>query len=233
MVARGDLGVEIDYEKLPGIQKRIIHECYKRGKISVTATQMLESMIENPTPTRAEITDIANAVFDGTSAVMLSGESAAGKYPVRAVEAMSRIAIQAEEDAFLADLYSHRQYAGGTTDTTAIAHAACTTARDLSAKCILAITKSGTTARRVSKYRPKELIVACTPEEKSFHQLALVWGVTPIKTHTCNRFSELLQACMESVVEYGLAKSGDKIVATAGVPLNEAGRTNLIRVEMI
>lgn len=234
MVARGDMGVEIDYEKLPGIQKRIIHECYRRGKISVTATQMLESMIENPSPTRAEITDIANAVFDGTSAVMLSGESAAGKYPVRAVEAMSKIAVQAERDAFVSEMYKYFPLKEEKQNTTnAIAHAACTTARDLDAKCVLAITKSGDTALSVSKFRPEKPIVACTPDEKTFHQLSLAWGVVPVRTRMCSSFAELFDVSLTATEESGIAKAGDIVVATGGTPLQKAGRTNLIRVETL
>ncbi len=234
MVARGDMGVEIDYEKLPGVQKRIIHECYRRGKISVTATQMLESMIENPSPTRAEITDIANAVFDGTSAVMLSGESAAGKYPVRAVEAMSKIAVQAERDAFLSDMYKYFPLKEEKRNTTnAIAHAACTTAGDLGAKCILAITKSGGTAMSVSKFRPEVPIVACTPDEKTFHQLSLSWGVVPVRTKMCSSFSELFEQSMAATEKSGIAQKGDVIVATGGRPVQIEGRTNLITVDTL
>ena len=232
MVARGDMGVEIDYEKLPGIQKRIIHECYRQGKISITATQMLESMTENPTPTRAEMTDVANAVFDGTSAVMLSGESAAGKYPEAAVKAMSKIAVQAEKDAYILGMYSNLPLDSENLNTTnAIAHAACTTARDLEAKCILAITKSGATAIGVSKYRPKELVIACTPDKKTYHQLALCWGVMPIKTKLYGSFVKLFEASLNAVRESGIIKKGDDIVITGGTPVQVEGRTNLIRVE--
>ena len=242
MVARGDMGVEIDFEKLPGIQKRIIHECYRRGKISVTATQMLESMVENPSPTRAEITDIANAVFDGTSAVMLSGESAAGKYPVRSVEAMSKIAVQAEEDAFRSEMYRYLPLedvdrndskTGRSATTNAIAHAAARAARDLDAACILAITKSGATAVNVSKFRPEKPIVACTPDEKTFHQLSLAWGVVPVKTRMCDSFAELFDVSLTATERSGIAGKGDVVVATGGTPLQKEGRTNLIRVETI
>lgn len=258
MVARGDMGVEIDYEKLPGIQKRIIRECFRKGKTSVTATQMLESMIENPSPTRAEITDIANAVFDGTSAVMLSGESAAGQYPVKAVEAMSKIAVQAERDAIRSEAYRYlpledvdREAAGAERGaanagrdtanvifdsaavTNGIAHAAARAARDLDAKCILAVTKSGATAVAVSKFRPEKPIVACTPDEKTFHQLSLAWGVVPVKTKMCGSFSELFEVSMAATEQSGIAKKGDMVVATGGTPLGKEGRTNLIRVETV
>ena len=181
MVARGDMGVEVDYERLPGIQKKFIKKCYSEGKIVITATQMLESMIANATPTRAEITDVANAVFDGTSALMLSGETAMGCHPARVVSVMAKIAQQAELDAFDMDVYSGIKYKNDTNDTTnAICDAACTTAIDLNAKAIIAVTKSGQTARRVSKFRPREIIVGATPEKKTFHQLAMSWGVFPV-----------------------------------------------------
>lgn len=234
MVARGDMGVEIDFEKLPGIQKKIINECCTRGKIAITATQMLESMTTNPRPTRAEITDIANAVFDGTSAVMLSGESAAGKYPVQAVKAMSKIAIQAEKDAFSIDLYRRLKIASNTNDTTsAVAHAAFQAASDLDVKCILAITKSGTTAVNISKYRPEKPIAACTPSKKTFHQLALCWGVMPIKTRTYNSFTKLYEASTKALSESKIAKSGEMFVATGGTPVQIEGKTNLIRIDSL
>ncbi|MBR7092721.1 MAG: pyruvate kinase, partial [Clostridia bacterium] len=181
MVARGDMGVEVAYERLPGIQKRFIRRCYQSGKMVITATQMLESMVSSPTPTRAEITDVANAVFDGTSAVMLSGESAMGKYPVQAVQVMATIAEQAEKDAFAMNVYAGLGHDVDFSDVTnAICDATCTTARDSHAKAIIAVTKSGTTARRMSKFRPYEPIVAATPELKTFHQLSLSWGVYPV-----------------------------------------------------
>lgn len=234
MVARGDMGVEIDYEKLPGIQKRIIDECCKEGKIAITATQMLDSMTNNPSPTRAEITDVANAVFDGTSAVMLSGESAAGKYPLQAVKTMSKIAIQAEKDAFEVNAYAHlNKVAPGMNTTKAIAHAACTTARDLGAKAILAITKSGTTATGIAKYRPKEIVIACTPMPKTYHQLSLTWGVHPVKTELYDSFSQLLENSIKAAKKTNLIKDGDLIVDTGGSPVQVEGTTNLIRVDQL
>lgn len=167
MVARGDMGVEVDFEKLPGIQKKFIKKCYQSGKMVITATQMLESMIHSVTPTRAEISDVANAVFDGTSAVMLSGESAVGDHPALVVEVMSRIVQKAEEDAFEMDAYRGIKYDIDAGDTTnAVCDAACTTARDVHAKAIIAVTKSGVAARRVSKFRPPEPIIAATPTKK-------------------------------------------------------------------
>ena len=182
MVARGDMGVEVDYERLPGLQKRFIRRCYQSGKIVITASQMLESMIHNTTPTRAEITDVANAVFDGTSAVMLSGETAMGDHPALVVKVMGKIAAQAEKDAF--DIGAYRAIASQERDagdaTNAICDAACTTARDLGAAAILTVTRSGYTAQHLSKFRPAEPIVAATPDVKTYNQLALCWGVYPI-----------------------------------------------------
>ncbi len=180
MVARGDMGVEIEFEKLPGIQKRFIRRCYRSGKMVITATQMLESMIHSTTPTRAEITDVANAVFDGTSAVMLSGETATGDNPVLVVKTMSKIAEQAENDASELGVYSNIVYDNEKLDiTNAVCDAAVTTAKDLNADLIVAVTKSGLTARRMSKFRPEQPIIAATSEAKTFHQLALSWEFYP------------------------------------------------------
>ena len=193
MVARGDMGVELEFERLPGLQKRFIKKCYQSGKMVITATQMLESMINHANPTRAEITDVANAVFDGTSAVMLSGETAMGKYPDLAVRVMSRIVTQAEQDAFEMDAYAGYGYEIDNTDTTnAVCDATCTTARDIRAKAVIVVTKSGQTARRMSKFRPSQPIVAATPVEKTFNQLALSWGVYPVLARMQSSSDELL-----------------------------------------
>ena len=182
MVARGDMGVEVEYERLPGLQKKFIRKCYQAGKVVITATQMLESMIHSLTPTRAEITDVANAVFDGTSAIMLSGETAMGDHPDKVVKTMAKIARQAENDALNLRVYDGIPHDNDIDDTTnAICDAACTTARDLNAKVIIAVTQSGHTARCVSKYRPDVPIVAPTPNSKTYHQLSLSWGVYPVK----------------------------------------------------
>ena len=185
MVARGDMGVEVAYEKLPGIQKKFIRRCVQSGKIVITATQMLESMTTSPLPTRAEITDVANAVFDGTTAVMRSGETAAGRFPVEAVETMAKIALQAEEDQVKMPPRNRVWHEMNATDVTnAVGHAACTLAKDINASAIIAITKTGYTARRMAKFRPDVTIVGATPYTKTFHQLALVWGVRPVSyTH--------------------------------------------------
>jgi pyruvate kinase len=235
MVARGDMGVEIPYELLPGIQKRFIRECYQSGKIVITATQLLESMIESRRPTRAEITDVANAVFDGTSAVMLSGETASGKYPVEAVRAMAKIAEQAEEDAFDINVYSNLGHSHDISDiTNAISAAACTTAEQMNAKAIIADTTTGTAARRVSKYRPTQIIIAATPLEKTYHQLSMSWGVYPILIpKEIDDVNVLFSTAIECAKEKGLISSGDSVVLTAGVPLKVRGNTNMLKVQIV
>ncbi|MBE5787933.1 MAG: pyruvate kinase [Clostridiales bacterium] len=234
MVARGDMGVEVEYEKLPGLQKRFIRACYASGKMAITATQMLDSMMHSPMPTRAEITDVANAVFDGTSAVMLSGETASGKYPVEAVRAMARIAAQAEKDAFDMRVYQSYSFDTSHQDTTdAICDAACTTARDCRAQAIIAVTKYGQTARGISKFRPFEPIVAATPVEKAYHQLSLSWGVYPVLSLNQMTTDELFQHAVDCAKQLDLVKNGDLVVITAGVPLNVSGTTNLLKVQMV
>ena len=234
MVARGDMGVEVEYERLPGIQKKFIKRCYKAGKMVITATQMLESMIHNNTPTRAEITDVANAVFDGTSAVMLSGETAMGDHPDLVVKVMSKIVCRAETDYFDMQMQDDGPYVMDTKDkTNAICDAACTTARDLNAKAIIAVTKSGETARRVSKFRPAEAIVAATPEIKTFHQLSLSWGVLPVLALNQDNEEKLFMHAVDCAKQTDIVSSGDTVVITAGLPLNTPGTTNLLKVETI
>ena len=234
MVARGDMGVEVDYERLPGLQKRFIRRCYQSGKIVITATQMLESMIHNTTPTRAEITDVANAVFDGTSAVMLSGETAMGDHPARVVKVMGRIAAQAEKDAFEIGAYraiaGHERYTGDATD--AICDAACTTARDLNAAAILTVTRSGYTAQHLSKYRPSEPIVAATPHEKTYNQLALCWGVYPIHAIYQPDTNVLVTHAVDCAKRFGYVKAGDRVVVTAG-GTGESGTTDVLKVQVV
>ena len=220
MVARGDMGVEVEYERLPGIQKRFIRACYAAGKVAITATQMLDSMMHSPMPTRAEITDVANAVFDGTSAIMLSGETASGEYPVEAVQAMARIAAQAEADAFLMDVYKSLAYDTTHTDTTnAICDAACTT--------------YGGTARGMSKFRPAMPIVAATPEEKTYHQLAMSWGVYPVLALNQRSTEDLFRHAVDCARQLDLVRTGDLVVITAGVPLSVSGTTNLLKVQVV
>ncbi len=234
MVARGDMGVEVEYEKLPGLQKRFIKKCYQSGKMVITATQMLESMITNPTPTRAEITDVANAVFDGTSAVMLSGETAMGKHPVQAVDVMARIANQAEADVFDMEVYKKKGYLTDTSDTPgAVCDAACTTARDISAKAIIALTKYGSTARKVSKFRPAQPIVAATPLVKTYHQLSLSWGVYPAISKHQKSFDDLFTHSIDCARQINVVDNGDYVVVVGGVPIDTAGSTNLLKVEIV
>ena len=234
MVARGDMGVELSFERLPGLQKRFIKKCYQSGKMVITATQMLESMISHANPTRAEITDVANAVFDGTSAVMLSGETAMGKYPALAVEVMGRIVTQAENDAFEMDAYAGISYEIDNNDTTnAVCDATCTTARDISAKAIIAVTKSGQTARRMSKFRPVQPIIAATPVEKTFHQLALSWGVFPVLARLQSSSDELLLHAIDCAKQIDAVENGDIVVIAAGIPLDTTGSTNLMRVAVV
>lgn len=231
MVARGDLGVEVAYEKLPGIQKRFIRRCVQSGKIAITATQMLESMIATPLPTRAEITDVANAVFDGTTAVMLSGETAAGKYPVEAVEAMARIAMQAEEDQPKVPSRNMVWHEMDSLDTTnAVGHAACTLAKDINASALMAITKTGYTASRMSKFRPDMLIIGSTPYKKTYHQLSLIWGVRPVMANYRYDIEELFKHCAKRAIDEELIEEGDTIVISAGMPVDVPGNTNIIRV---
>lgn len=227
MVARGDMGVEIEYEKLPGLQKAFIKKCYQAGKMVITATQMLESMIHNNTPTRAEITDVANTVFDGTSAVMLSGETAMGAHPDLAVSVMAKIASQAENDAFSLGNYGYDNNEDDTAN--AICDAACTTARDIKAAAIIAVTISGATARGVSKFRPNEIIVAATPDQQTFHQLALSWGVFPVKALMQNDTDALLLHAIACAKKDGYVNDGDRVVITAG----NGGVTNILRVEIV
>lgn len=234
MIARGDMGVEVDFEKLPGIQKKFIKECCKAGKTVITATQMLESMTHSPAPTRAEITDVANAVFDGTSAVMLSGESAAGDYPVKTVKAMAKIVSQAEEDAEEVNQYKFLEVETNDRDVSnAMGHAACTTAHDIKASAIVAITTSGYTAEMMAKYKPVEPIIAATPDSKTYHQQALTRGVYPVLTQRSSNWNDLMEKAIEGAERMKFVKKGDCIVLSAGMPLQVPGTTNLIRVKTI
>ena len=234
MIARGDMGVEVDFEKLPGIQKKFIKECCKAGKTVITATQMLESMTHSPAPTRAEITDVANAVFYGTSAVMLSGESAAGDYPVETVKAMAKIVSQAEEDAEEVNQYKFLEVETNDRDVSnAMGHAACTTAHDIKASAIVAITTSGYTAEMMAKYKPVEPIIAATPDSKTYHQQALTRGVYPVLTQRSSNWNDLMEKAIEGAERMKFVKKGDCIVLSAGMPLQVPGTTNLIRVKTI
>lgn len=234
MVARGDMGVEIEFERLPGIQKQFIRRCYQSGKMVICATQMLESMISAATPTRAEITDVANAVFDGTSAVMLSGETAMGKHPALVVKTMAKIVTQAEKDAVKLRVYDGIPYEREDGDiTNAICDAACTTASDLGAAALIAVTKSGYTARRMSKFRPSQAIIAATPDVKSFHQLSMSWGVLPVLARDQFDTDALFLHAIDCAKQVDAVRSGDTVVISAGVPLNIEGMTNLLKVQLV
>ena len=232
MVARGDMGVEIAFERLPGIQKQFIRKCYTAGKIVITATQMLESMIQSATPTRAEITDVANAVFDGTSAVMLSGETAVGKHPALVVNVMAKIVRQAEYDSFSMNSYDIPHVVSDDM-TNAICDAACTTAKDLGARAIIAVTESGLSARGISRYRPIEPIVAATPCIKTYHQLAMSWGVFPVLSLQQTSLDDLLIHAIDCAKQLDLVQKNDKVVITGGVPLGMSGYTNLIKIAVV
>lgn len=230
MVARGDMGVEIPLEEVPVLQKKMIQMANDRGKYVITATQMLESMIKNPRPTRAEATDIANAIYDGTTAIMLSGESAAGKYPVEAVKTMARIAEGAENDIDYGSRMKRGTYEGEADITTAIAYATCTAARDLRAAAIITVTLSGFTAAAISRFKPESLIIGCTVREKVCRQLNLLWGVSPLMIREADTTEELFADAVSEAKKAGYVKNGDVVVITAGVPLGTAGTTNMIHV---
>ncbi len=233
MVARGDMGVEIPYEEVPIIQKKIIKKVYRTGKQVITATQMLESMIKNPRPTRAETTDIANAVYDGTSAIMLSGETAAGAYPVEAVKTMVRIAERTEQDVDYRRRFYQSAREPDTDITNAICHATCTTALDLNAKAIVTVTKSGTSARMLSKYRPESDIISCATTEKVCRQLSLSWGVTPIVIKEEKEVFNLFDKAIQAAVKKKLLQAGDLTVITSGVPIGVSGTTNMMKVQIV
>ena len=232
MVARGDMGVEIPYEEVPVIQKKIIKKAYRAGKQVITATQMLESMIKNPRPTRAETTDIANAVYDGTSAIMLSGETAAGAYPVEALKTMVRIAERTEEDVDYRKRFFEYDRKVNPDITDAICHATCTTAHDLNAKAIVTVTKSGRSGRMISRYRPECDIISCATTEKVCRQLALSWGVTPILIKEEKEVFDLFDKAIQAAVKADLLKKGDLTVITSGVPIGISGTTNMIKVQI-
>ena len=234
MVARGDMGVEIPLEDVPVLQKELIQKSYLAGKQVVTATQMLDSMMKNPRPTRAEATDVANAIYDGTSCIMLSGETAAGKYPVEALETMVRIAEKAEESINYIKRFNSRDNSDVAFDVTnAISHATCTTAHDLGAKAIITVTKSGVTARQLSKFRPLYPIVGCTTEKHVWRQLNLSWGVVPMLIDEVEDTDALFERAVDAAERTGLVKSGDLVVITAGVPLGISGTTNMMKVHVV
>ncbi len=232
MVARGDLGVELPAEKVPIIQKQIIDKCNEAAIPVITATQMLDSMIRNPRPTRAEASDVANAIFDGTDAIMLSGESAAGSYPVEAVRTMDRIAVETENSLTYSERLSSLRPAGKTA-TEAISHASCETAINLEADAIITATDSGLTARMVAKYRPFIKIIAVTPGERVRHFLTLTWGVYPLLSEKAETTDKMIQMSIDAALDEGLIENGDLVTVTAGAPVGVPGTTNLIKVDIV
>ena len=230
MVARGDMGVEIPLEDVPVLQKQIIKKAVAKGKQVITATQMLESMIHNPRPTRAETADVANAIYDGTTAIMLSGESAHGDYPVEAVKTMAKIAERTEKDIDYKNRLKKIEQTGGETVSNAISHATCTTAADLDAAAIITVTMSGTTANMISRFKPDCPIIGCTVNPRVSRQLNLTWGVTPLLINKVDDTEELFTEAAKAAEKAGYVKKGDKVVLTAGLPLGTAGTTNMLRV---
>ncbi len=230
MVARGDLGVEIPYEELPQIQKMLINKCRLSGKRCITATEMLESMINQPRPTRAEISDVANAVYDGTSAIMLSGETAGGKYPVQSVEAMARIALETEKH--LETRYGDKNLVIQS-PIDALSHSACVLAEDIGAKAIVVCSRTGGTARLVSRFRPNIDIIGMTTEPMSYRKLALSWGVIPVLSEEFTSMDVLFYHAKRAAIELGLVSKGDRIVITGGNPNGKSGNSNVINIEQI
>lgn len=233
MVARGDLGVEIDFTELPGIQKTIIDRSFSFGKPIVTATQMLDSMMVNPRPTRAEISDVANAIYDGTSAIMLSGETAAGAYPVEALKTMSAIAERTEQEGHYLRGRLMEPNTGKISVSDATAHAACLTAKDVNAAAIVTVSESGTTARLLSKYRPQQPIIVCVMKEQVQRQLSLSWGITSLMMPLAHSTDELIEMSTALAKENGFLHDGELAVVTAGVPVGISGTTNMIKIHMV
>ncbi|HAR85349.1 MAG TPA: pyruvate kinase [Clostridium sp.] len=233
MVARGDLGVEIPTEEVPVVQKMIIQKCNEAGKPVITATQMLDSMIRNPRPTRAEASDVANAIFDGTDAIMLSGETASGKYPVEVVNTMTQIAMKTEEYINYEESFKKRRKLHVANVPNAISVATCTTAMELNASAIITATQSGQTARQISKYRPECEVIACTPYERVARSLALNWGVFPVITPKLKDTDELIDKTSEIALAANYVEKGDLVVIVAGIPMNYIGSTNMMKVHII
>jgi pyruvate kinase len=233
MVARGDMGVEIDFTELPRIQKMLIKKAQTHGKKSITATQMLESMISKPRPTRAEISDVANAIYDGTSAIMLSGETSIGKYPVECVRTMAQIAERTEASIHYVKRFNAREAEVSTSVSNAISHATCSTAHELEARAIITVTKTGSTARMISKFRPACPIIGCTTDEKAWRQLSMSWGVYPVLAREQLNNEDMFDKAVEMATESGLVKTGDLVVITAGLPLGVPGMTNILKAHVV
>lgn len=233
MVARGDLGVEIQTEEIPIVQKELIRKANLAGKPVITATQMLDSMIRNPRPTRAEVTDVANAILDGSSAIMLSGETAAGKYPLEAVKTMYNIAVRTEESLDYNAILQSKFSIAELSTTNAISKATCTTAMDLGASAIITATSSGFTSKAISKFRPKAPIIAATTSKMVMRRLSIVWGVYPVLAPYSDSTDEVIELSIQAAVENNYVKEGDLVVITAGIPVGTSGSTNLIKVHTI
>ena len=233
MIARGDMGVEIPLEEVPVIQKELIRQAMHMGKPVITATQMLDSMMKNPRPTRAETSDVANAIYQGTSAIMLSGETAAGSYPIEAVQTMAKIAERTEQDIDYSREFKPRKLAEAPDVTSAISHATCTTAADLKAAAIVAVSKSGRTVSRIAKYLPVCPIIGCTTDERVYRQLNLLWGVTPVVMEEANTADELFDRAVELAEQKGLIARGELVVIAAGVPVGLSGTTNMMKVQIV
>ncbi len=234
MVARGDLGVEIPPEDVPAIQKEMIRMCSCAAKVVITATQMLDSMMRNPRPTRAEVSDVANAVHDGTHCVMLSGETASGKYPIETVKTMVNIVKKAEETFDYWDKFTKTAFSVTAKDySSAICHSCCNTAKVLEAKAIICCTHSGSTARDIARFKPGVIVAAFTTNEKARRQLALVWGIRPFLYGVVDSTDRLLNAGVDCALKEGIVEVGDMVVITAGVPIGQSVTTNLIKAELI
>jgi pyruvate kinase len=233
MVARGDLGVEIPLEEVPIIQKEIIEKCNRLGKPVITATQMLDSMMRNPRPTRAEVTDVANAIFDGTDAIMLSGETAIGKYPKESVLTMAKIAEYTESQLKYNEILRRRAEFSTNSPTDAIGYATCEIAQRLGAKAIITSTQSGYTARMVAKYRPPQPIIAVTPDANIQRRLLLLWGINPLLTRIYTTTDEMIEASVQASLEAGYIRKGDTIVLTGGIPVGIGGTTNFLKVHQV
>lgn len=233
MVARGDLGVEIPLEEVPLVQKELINKCNNQGKPVITATQMLDSMIRNPRPTRAEVSDVATAIFEGSDAIMLSGETAAGSYPVEAVKTMSKIAIMIEDSLDYYHILNNKFYDKNRTITDSIGLSTCRNCLDLEATAIICATSSGYTAKSISKYRPKSPIIATTNSDRVMRSLSVFWGVYPIKTPEMNNTDEVIEISVSRALEEGYVENGDLVIITAGVPVGVSGSTNLIKIHVV
>lgn len=233
MIARGDLGVEIPAEEVPLVQKMIIGKCNQAGKPVITATQMLDSMIRNPRPTRAEVSDVATAIFEGTDAIMLSGETASGSYPVEAVKTMVRIALMIESSLDYKEILKSKSPASNCSITDSISYATCKSSLDLRAAAVISATTSGYTAANVSRYRPAAPIIAATPSEQVMRKLALYWGVYPIKIEKMQSTDLIIKKSVERALESGYVKNGDLTIITAGVPAGISGITNLLKVHIV